>query len=181
MKWLPKLMGFDYKILYKNGSENWVADALSRVSTSSQLLQMVLTTVTFYLLPKIMDSWKKDSVLQDLILKQDVKTFVALYEVCQRNKSDLAADPGLLQPLPIPNLIWTDISMDFIEGLPLSPGKSAILVVVDRLTKYSHFIALSHPFTATQVANAFIDHVYKLHGLPKTIVSDRDKVFLSLF
>nr|GFB08484.1 putative mitochondrial protein [Tanacetum cinerariifolium] len=73
-------------------------------------------------------------------------------------------------PLPVPNLIWTDISMDFIKGLPLSHGKSVILLVVDRLNKYSHFIALSHPFTATQVANFFLDHIYKLHGLPKTIV-----------
>ncbi|GJX78910.1 retrotransposable element Tf2 [Tanacetum coccineum] len=102
-------------------------------------------------------------------MRQDVKTFMALCEVCQQNKSDLATYPGLLQPLPVPNLIWTDISMDFIEGLPLSHGKSVILVVVDRLTKYSLFIALSHPFTATQVVNVFMDHVYKLHGLLKTI------------
>ncbi|GJX87129.1 retrotransposon-related protein, partial [Tanacetum coccineum] len=117
--------------------------------------------------------WKK--------MRQDVKTFVALCAVCQRSKSDLAVYPGLLQPLPVPDLIWTEISMGFIEGLPLSNGKSVILVVVDRLSKYSHFIAFSHPYTAVQVANAFMDHVYKLHGLPQNIVSDRDKVFLSLF
>ncbi|GJY84188.1 ty3-gypsy retrotransposon protein [Tanacetum coccineum] len=117
--------------------------------------------------------WKK--------MRRDVKTFVAFYGIYQRSKSDLAAYPGLLQPLPIPNMIWSHISMDFIEGLPLSYGKSDILVVADRLSKYSHFIALNHPFTAAQVANALMDHIYKLHGSPNTIVSDRDKVFLSLF
>nr|GEW19501.1 zinc finger, CCHC-type [Tanacetum cinerariifolium] len=71
--------------------------------------------------------------------------------------------------------------MDFIECLPIFNGKSIILVVVDRLSKYNHFIALSHPFTTIQVVNAFMDPVYKLHGLPQVIVSDRDKVFLSLF
>ena len=114
-------------------------------------------------------------------MRQQVKEFVAKCRVCQANKPDLAAYPGLLQPLPIPTKVWTEISMDFIEGLPPSNGKTVILVVVDRLSKYSHFIALSHPFTAMQVAQTFMDNIYKLHGLPKVIVSDRDKVFLSLF
>nr|GEY42794.1 reverse transcriptase [Tanacetum cinerariifolium] len=112
--------------------------------------------------------WKK--------LRQDVKTFVALCAVvCHRSKPDLATYPSLLQPLPMPNLIWTEISMDFIEGLTLSNRKLVILLVVDRLSKYSHFIALSHPYTVVQVANAFIKNVYKLHRLPPVIVSDRDK------
>ncbi|GKE62836.1 retrotransposable element Tf2 [Tanacetum coccineum] len=71
-------------------------------------------------------------------------------------KPDLAAYPGLLQLLPMPILIWKEISMDFIEDLPMSNRKSVILVVVDRLSKYNQFIALSHPFTAMQVANAFM-------------------------
>lgn len=56
--------------------------------------------------------------------------------------------------------------MDFIDGLPMSEGKSVILVVVDKFTKYSHFIPLSHPFNAIQVAKLFMDNVFKLHGPP---------------
>jgi hypothetical protein len=71
--------------------------------------------------------------------------------------------------------------MDFIEGLPVSEGADSILVVVDRLTKYAHFLPLRHPFSATSVSKIFIDNIVKLHGVPQMIISDRDKIFTSHF
>jgi len=71
--------------------------------------------------------------------------------------------------------------MDFVEGFPKVGGKSVVLTVVDRLSKYAHFIALGHPYSATSVARAFFDQVVRLHGIPCSIVSDRDPVFTSAF
>jgi hypothetical protein len=71
--------------------------------------------------------------------------------------------------------------MDFIIGLPKSEGKSVIMVIVDRLTKYAHFCALSHPFKASTVATTFMEIVQKLHGSAKIIVSDRDPIFTGHF
>lgn len=114
-------------------------------------------------------------------LIKDIQAYLRSCSVCQHCKYDVAASPGLLQPLPIPEAVWIDLSMDFIEGLPQSFGKTVIFVVVDRLSKSDHFITLAHPYTAASMAQAFLDNVYKLHGFPRSIVSDRDTVFLSDF
>jgi transposase InsO family protein len=114
-------------------------------------------------------------------LKQAVEDFVKQCQICQQAKHLHTHPARLLQPLPIPAGAWQDLSMDFIEGLPKSEGYDVILVTVDRFTKYAHFIPVKHPFTAPTIARAVFDNVIKLRGVPKTIVSDRDKIFTSLF
>lgn len=81
-------------------------------------------------------------------MQLEVKDFVRSCPVCQKNKSENTPYPGLLAQLPIADIAWTQISMDFVEGLPKSNRKDVILVIVDRFTKYAHFIALAHPFSS---------------------------------
>lgn len=108
-----------------------------------------------------------------------VKQFVQTCLVCQQAKPDRTHLPGLLQPLPMPSSAWQIISVDFVEGLPTSSSYNCILVVIDFFTKYGHFIPLRHPFTATSIAKLFLLHVYRLHGMPSSIVSDWDRIFTS--
>jgi hypothetical protein len=112
-------------------------------------------------------------------LKQFVTEKIAACPICQISKTEHLAYPGLLQPLPIPTQKWSDISMDFIQGLPKSRGKEVILVVVDRLTKYAHFIPQAHPYSVQTIAEVFMNTIIKLHGPHVSIVSDRDAIFTS--
>lgn len=214
-QWLPKLLKFDYEIQYKEGKENLVADALSRVE-GSEALHMALSVLECDILQKIQACYDTDAEVKALIedlkvnyaarkhfvwsrgilrrksklvvpfdldfrnsilqwlhcsgvgghsrrdathqrvknifywkgMSKDIQAYIRSCSVCQQCKYDTAASPGLLQPLPIPSVVWSDISMDFIDGLPPSFGKTVIFVVVDRLTKAAHFVALAHPYTA---------------------------------
>jgi hypothetical protein len=114
-------------------------------------------------------------------MKMSIKKFIKECLICQQNKQENTSLARLLQPLPIPTRIWSDNSLDFVEGLPLSHGHSVILVVVDRLSKYAHFISLAHPYPAIKVAQLFIAHVFKLHGMPTSSVFDRNLTFTSHF
>ncbi|KAJ0668240.1 putative nucleotidyltransferase, Ribonuclease H [Helianthus annuus] len=243
-RWLPKLMGYDFKVEYKKGITNRGADALSRqpefylLAVShvisgwwADLQKEVLTDPYYHSLPDSLSQkvqlqvlkrdgvWFRGTVIllspsSSLILKVlnhchsspegghfgfhktlarvkqsfwwsglklRVKQFLQSCHTCQRFKSESMRPAGLLQPLPIPHQIWEDISMDFVEGLPSSNGFTTIMVVVDRLSKYAHFIPIRHPFTAATIAREFVAHVVKLHGIPSTVVSDRDRVFISSF
>ena len=101
--------------------------------------------------------------------------------VCQQSKVERIKTPSLLQSLSIPSQHWEQVSKDFITGLPKFKGKSVIMVVVDKLTKYAHFCALSHPFKSNTVATVFMETFQKLHDNPKIIVSDRDPIFTRNF
>ncbi|WVZ85511.1 hypothetical protein U9M48_032433 [Paspalum notatum var. saurae] len=245
-KALTKLMGLQYRICYKKGVDNKVADALSRQPVHQYSEVYHISSVQPVWLQEVMDAYLTDPVtvklLSALAIKQPlgpytlhnglirfhkriwipdsmglqrkiiqalhtsavgghsgflatytrirslfawtktkarIKIFVAQCQVCQQAKPERVKYPGLLQPLPVPDYAWQVITMDFIEGLPTSGHCNAILVVVDKFSKYAHFIPLSHPFTTLQVAVLFMDNIYKLHGLPQAIVSDRDRIFTS--
>ena len=114
-------------------------------------------------------------------MKQDLKDYIKCCGICQRIKHETSNPAGLLQPLAIPHTPWTSISMDFVEGLPKSQKHDVVLVVVDRLTKFVHFIPLSHPYAAAKVSSLFMQYIFKLHGMPTSMVSDRDPIFTSKF
>jgi len=247
-KWLAKMLGYDYEIIYKKGHENIVADALSRHFEEEHTLLAISLPIPEWIeearrewfshpwLSQLITqlqadpnstkgySWQDEilhykdrvvisptSTLKSPILaelhsspivghssfqkmyartrrsffwtgmKKDILTFIAKCNVCQRHKEETVKALGTLQPLPVPASIWTEVSMDFNRGLPKSRNKSVIMVVVDRLSKHAHFCALPHLFTSTLVAQSFMDHISKLHGMPTSILSDRDSVFTNNF
>ncbi|KAL4562417.1 hypothetical protein LXL04_034620 [Taraxacum kok-saghyz] len=245
--WIAKLLGYQFSIVYKPGSENRAADALSRIQEGE--LQNLVSTPTWLEGRQLQDGAESDPFIQAVTkslasdpssrpgfamvggklfrkgrlvipatshwiptlleefhssptgghsgfyrtyrrlagqlywvgMTNSVKQFVRSCDTCQRYKSSTLSPNGLLQPLPIPQLVWEDISLDFITGLPKSKGYETVLVVVDRLSKYCHFILLKRPFTARTVAEVFLREIIRLHGIPKTILSDRDPLFLSTF
>jgi len=101
------------------------------------------------------------------------------YDTCQRNKNHIEQPAGKLMPNSIPEKPWAHISADFITKLPLAQGYDSILVVVDRLTKIVHFIPTMEKTSAKELARLFRDNVWKLHGLPESIISDRGPQFVA--
>ncbi|KAJ9524331.1 hypothetical protein QJQ45_008531 [Haematococcus lacustris] len=116
-------------------------------------------------------------------VSKNVKSYVRSCHSCQVNKSSAKKPAGLLQPLPIPERPWDSVSMDLIVKLPASgPNKyDSILVFVDRLTKMVHLVKTWESMTATQYAKLFLEHVFRLHGMPRSVVSDRGPQFHNKF
>lgn len=115
-------------------------------------------------------------------MDRDVKAYVAQCPFCQRNKATTTKPAGLLQPLPVPTDVWDSVSMDFITQLPpTASGHDSLLVFVDRLSKMTHLVAMNGTDSAEDVARHFVTNVFRLHGLPESIVSDRDSRFTSAF
>ncbi|GJZ13163.1 putative mitochondrial protein [Tanacetum coccineum] len=176
MKWLPKLMGFDYEIQYKKGSDNGDANALSRVDTCGQLLQMAGKPISKHY------SWSHNQLRRKgkLVVGNDADLTMSLltHFHCDSTGGDygVAVTTQRIQSFCYWKKLKKHISMDFVEGLSNSHIKTVIMVVVDRLSKYSHFMALSRPFTAIQFAQLFLDNIYKLHGLPKVTVDGHTEV-----
>ncbi|KAJ4750063.1 polyprotein [Rhynchospora pubera] len=158
-KGLCKLLGLDYKVEYKRGHTNKAADALSRVEKTEDWGSVDVNAVS-----ELIPRWVKDVTNS----YEGDEWITKVREGIDKQEVDI-------------NQAWSSISMDFISGLPKSEGKEVILVIVDRLTKYAHFLSLSHPYKASHVAQLFLDNVYKLHGLPNNIISDRDPLFTSRF
>ena len=115
-------------------------------------------------------------------MKRDVAEYVSRCLTCQQVKAEHQRPGGLLQPLSIPVWKWDQISMNFVTGLPRSRyGHDSIWVIVDRLTKSAHFLPVLKTYSVETLCELYIKEIVKLHGVPVSIVSDRDARFTSLF
>ena len=114
-------------------------------------------------------------------IRKQVDQYVRNCHSCQRSRTSSHATFGVLRPLSVPEIPWEDISMDFVVGLPQCEGFDAVWVVVDRLSKMQHFIPCHTMIDAVELAKLFLREVVPLHGLPRTIVSNRGPQFASTF
>ncbi|XP_065874841.1 uncharacterized protein [Euphorbia lathyris] len=196
-KWVEFIETFPYVIKYKQGKENVVADALSRrhegyLFRDNRLCMPKCSHREFLVREAhgggLMGHFGVAKTL-DMIsehffwphMKRDVERICASCINCKKAKSRVMPH-GLYTPLPVPNEPWTAISMDFVMALPRSKrGNDSIFVVVDRFSKMAHFIPCHKTDDAINIANLFFREVVRLHGMPKSIVSDRDPKFLSYF
>ena len=115
-------------------------------------------------------------------MKSEVAEYIARCLDCQQVKTEHQHPAGLLQPLPIPSWKWEIISLDFITGLPRNQNQNdSIMVVVDKLSKAAHFIPVKTTYKAANIADIFLKQIFRLHGVPKVIISNRDPKFTGNF
>lgn len=110
-----------------------------------------------------------------------MRRFVASCAICAQTKSNNSPPVGLLRPLPILSRPWSHIAMGFVTGLPASANNTVILTIVDRFSKAAHFVPLCKLPSAKETAQIVIEHVFRLHGLPSDVVSNRGPQFASQF
>ncbi|KAA3484038.1 Transposon Ty3-I Gag-Pol polyprotein [Gossypium australe] len=190
-KWVEFLESFSNVIKYKKCKENIIADALSRSFTGklcipqSSIQDLLVNEAHSGGLMGHFGVGKTLEMLQEHFfwprMKRDVERVCAQCVLCKKAKSKIKPH-GLYTPLPIPEEPWVDISMDFVLGLPrIKIRKDSIFVVVERFSKMSHFIACTKTDDVVHILNLFFREVIRLHGIPRTIVFDRDKKFLCHF
>jgi hypothetical protein len=115
-------------------------------------------------------------------MKKEITAYVARCDTCCRVKAVHLKLARLLQPLPVPGWKWKEISMDFITRLPFTQkGNDLIWVIIDQLTKYAHFVPVITDYQPHQYAELYVSHIVHLHGVPRTIVSDRGPQFIAHF
>ena len=115
-------------------------------------------------------------------MKREIAEFVSKCLACQQIKAEHQSPAGKLQPLPIPKWKWEYITMDFVIELSKTPSTNdAAWVIMDRLTKSAHFLPINVCFTLERLAKLYMKEIMRLHGIPVTIVSDRDTRFISQF
>ncbi|KAE8736307.1 putative ATP binding protein [Hibiscus syriacus] len=203
-RWLELLKDYDFEIEYHPGKANVVADALSRKAILD--LRALFANLSLFddnsllaelqVKPTLAEEIKAKQLLDNSLLpiieqvKQgssleytvDQDDFVARCLTCQQVKAEHQHPSGLLQSIKIPEWKWERITMDFVTGLPLTPSKKdSIWVIVDRLTKSAHFIPIRVNYSLDKLAKLYISEIVRLHGVPLSIISDRDPRFTSRF
>ncbi|XP_054801490.1 uncharacterized protein LOC129305505, partial [Prosopis cineraria] len=181
-RWMEFIETFPYVIKHKQGKENIVNKLCIPICSMRELLTKEAHS------GGLMGHFGVDKTLAILSdhffwphMRKDVISVCDKCIKCRQAKSKIQPH-GLYSPLPVPSHPWEHISMDFVIGLPKSSaGKDSIFVVVDRFSKMAHFIACAKTNDAVNIADLFFKEIVRLHGLPKTIVSDRDVKFLSHF
>ncbi|GJW66759.1 putative reverse transcriptase domain-containing protein [Tanacetum coccineum] len=183
-RWLELFSDYECEIKYHPGKANVVADALSRKERVKPRRIRDEAHKTRYSVHPRVD--KMYYGLRDMYwwpgMKKDIAIYVSKCLTCAKVKAEHQRPSGLLQQPEIPEWKWEKIAMDFITKLPRSSsGHDAIWVIVDRLTKSAHFLAIREDYSMEKLARLYIDEIVARHGVPTSIISDRDGRFTSRF
>ncbi|GJQ89946.1 putative reverse transcriptase domain-containing protein [Tanacetum coccineum] len=179
--WLQKVHFLGH-VMNSEGKDNVVADALSQKERlKSRRAQAMSMTIHSSIKARILEAQSEASKNWPGI-KKDIATYVSKCLTCSKVKAEHQKPSGLLQQPEIPEWKWENITMDFISKLPrTSSGHDSIWVIVDRLTKSAHFLAIREDYKIERLARLYINEIVARHGVPVSIISDRDSYFTSRF